>query len=162
LFIVSVETDDWQYEVSGGFSVATFEEDIYALAPTGEGLFRVVLDEGENKKSDVRLGVASLITVFHSGRPQLGFTFGIGVSDGSRVTYYLGPTWRLGNVAGITGGVAFGPVPRLPDGVNVNDIVGDVNLLKTLDDRTGAAFFVCISYSFLGSLDSLKKPFAGQ
>lgn len=162
LFIVSVETDDWHYEVSGGFSLTGHRDKIFALSPVAEGQYRVVEDEGSDKKADARPGVASLLTVFHSRRPQVGFSFGLGVNEGAGATYYLGPTWRFGNVAGLTGGIAFGPVTRLPDGVNVDDMVSDVNLLNTRQTRTARAVFVCISYSFLGSLDTLKKPFAGQ
>jgi hypothetical protein len=162
LFIVSVETDDWNYEISGGFSVTRHRDPLYALQPIGEGQFRVVEDTGEDKRDDARLGVVSLITVFHSRHPNLGGSFGLGINEGANATYYLGATWRFGNVAGLTGGVAWGPVTRLPRGVNVSDVVTDANLLSTRETRQEGALFICVSYSFLGSLDTLKKPFAGQ
>ena len=62
----------------------------------------------------------------------------------------------------VTSGVAIGPVTRLPDGVNLGDTVTDVNILKTRVTRHTATWFVSFSYSFLRSLDVLKKPFAGQ
>ena len=163
--LVFVETDDWNFELSGAFTVSGLQDPIWSLQAQGGGNYKVVAitDTATDKKLDpVRLGVASFVSVFHSSRPRVGITFGLGIDEGKRPTYYAGPTIRLGKVAGITGGVALGSVKRLPNSISEGGIVTDVNALNDLPTRTATAWFFALSYSFLGSSDKLKAPFAGQ
>lgn len=163
--LVFVDTDDWNYEVAGAFTVSGLQDPIWSLQSQGGGSYKIVgfVDTATDKKSDpVRLGVASFITAYHSAYPHLGITFGIGIDEGKRPTYYPGLTLRMGKAAGLTGGVALGAVRRLPNSLSEGATVTDVNALSDLPTRTAVSWFFGFSYSFLGSADKLKPPFAGQ
>ena len=165
LIMVHVATEDWQVEFGGAFPVAWFKSPQYALAPLGDGNLRVIRDDGtdEDPKTDpFRLGGAAFVTTYHEKRPHVGLTFGLGVDDETSATYFFGGTLRLGKQAGLTAGLALGSVSRLPSGVNVGDTTTNPNLLADDPQRTTTAFFVALSYSFLGSANTLKAPFAGQ
>lgn len=163
-FIVYVDTPGWNLDFAGAFTVSGLRDPVFALSPAGDNTFRVIRDNGERdnaKESAVRLGVAAFINVYRDGW-NLGPSFGFGIGEGQDPTYYFGATWRLGNVAGITGGVAIGGVTTLPPGIKVDDVVTDPNTLTKPSSRVAAAAFVSVSFQFLGSDAPLKKPFAGE
>jgi hypothetical protein len=89
-------------------------------------------------------------------------SFGLGLNQTGRGTYYTGLSLRLGSKAAITGGAAWGHVERLPTGVTTTAPVTDPNVLTNLPTQLTGKAFIAFSYGFLGSRDQLSKPFAGE
>ena len=169
--LISVTTNEWEHEFAGAYTVSAFRDPVYFVetsevtggaspdtAPAG-----TVIAEDTDARDLVRLGVGAFTHLYNTRRPRVAWTFGLGTADGKRVTYYLGLSYRLGNRGAITGGLALGPLARLPDGVVTGSTVTDANLLSNLSTRVTARGFMAVSYSFLNSsADRLRKPFLGD
>lgn len=161
-FIVSVQTVNWQYEVSGGFTINKLSSPVFGLRPRqgDSGMMEVFRDE--EKEDNVRLGVAGFIHVYHDRYPWLVPTFGLGINEGNTPTYYTGMSWRLGKAAALTAGAAWGSVDTLPAGTQLGPVT-DANVLNNLQSRTDAGFFFALSYTFLNpGIDFFEKPIKGE
>jgi hypothetical protein len=163
-FIIAVRTQKWSYEFAGAFTVNQLTDPVFALETRStNGVEQQFLIEDEQARDTVKLGIGAFIHVFHDRLPWVAGTFGIGINSDSKATYYLGPTFRLSDAAGLTAGVVFGPIARLPAGTAVGQPAPDANVLNNLGTKIDKQFFVAVSYTFLGdrSEEQLSKPFAG-
>jgi len=169
--VISVESKTVDFTFAGGFSVSELTDRRYAVARKevgGEGLDFAVRDR--DAEDDYKLGLTAMVHGRHvRWWPWLAASFGLGVGSSSEVSYFVGPSLRLGDQGFLTIGYQFGPAKRLPNGVRETDLgspdpdraLADPNVLNDLPTKTEGALFVSFSYSFLGSgLDAFKKPFA--
>jgi hypothetical protein len=158
--LISVRDITWDISFTGGFTVSSLTNPVFAIETDPDGTTKRVIEDSE-KKDAVNLGIGAFVHVFHQRLPWLAPAFGLGIRSDSKTEYFLGGAVRLSDKAAINAGVAFGPVTRLPAGVDPDDAVTDDNLLTTLPTRTAPGFFVALSYSFLNARSHLDKPFAG-
>jgi hypothetical protein len=163
---VFVKTMQWSYEFAGAFTISDLTDPVFALKdpavpdPNKPNEQIVVRDRGAEDESS--LGIAAFIHVFHERWPHAALTFGLGISEGSETSYFLGPSWKIGDKAALTLGYVWGSTARLPSGVSVGDRVDDSNLLNNLGTRVDNAVFLGLSYSFIDPGDRFRKPFAGS
>jgi hypothetical protein len=162
LLFVSVGRRGYDYDISGAFTISDLTDPVYSLQEESNGETPIVVVERDQAaEDDFRLGFAGFINLFHQKFPSFAGTFGLGISEGSEVNFFLGPSWRLGGKAYLTAGWNWGSVRRLPSGVSEGDVVSNANLLTELPTRTDSALFVAVSYIFLSPGEAfLKKPFA--
>jgi hypothetical protein len=162
VLVIHVRATGWALDVGGGFTVDGLVSPRYALqtrsAEGGDATF-VVRDADSDDAAN--LGLATFIHAYHHKVPALALSFGLGLGESSRATYFTGISIRLSGKAALTGGVAWGHVDRLPAGVTLATPVTNQNILSDLPTRVGAKPFVALSYGFLGSREGLGKPFAG-
>lgn len=165
---ISVRTEEWRIGFAGGFTANGLVDPPYALRSftTGAGdaaVTRYVLVEQESRKDEVGRSVVSFVHVHHSKVPLLGLSFGLGVEPDRGGDYYAGPSLLFGDRAALTVGAVLGQVRSPPAGRAVDDTLDDANALANLGRRRIAAWFVGLSYRFLGGgQDDLRKPFLGQ
>jgi hypothetical protein len=166
LLTISVNSPGWTYEMSGGGVVSQLTNPVFALETRpvegeggGEEMFVVRNHEAED---DAALGFAGFVHVFHAKHPRVAGTFGLGLNEGNEeLSFFIGPSWRLGGKGYLTAGWNWGPVQRLPNGLSFDRPVTDTNLLSNLPTRTDGKFFFGFSFSFLSpGKDFFKKPFA--
>jgi len=166
LLTVTVDSPGWTYELSGGGVISQLTNPVFSLETRpvegdegGEQMFVVRDLEAED---DNALGFAGFVHVFHPKLPQLAGTFGLGLNEGNdELSFFIGPSWRLGGKGYLTAGWNWGPVERLPNGLSFEKPVTDTNLLSNLPKRTDGKFFFGFSFSFLSpGRDFFKKPFA--
>ena len=162
MLFISTGKRGFDWELSGAFTISDLTDKVFSLregAVDGESVMLVERDA--QAEDDYRLGFAGLINVFHHRHPLFAGSFGLGINENSDVSFFIGPSWRLGGSAFLTAGWNWGPVTRLPSGTREGDPVTDANLLADLPKKTDSAFFVAVSYSFLSPGEGLfKKPFA--
>lgn len=151
---VTVESPSpFRLELSGGFTSSFLTDRVYGLRVQDAGAtpttYRVYEDPAA--RDTARLGVAAMIHVSDKRllRGSLAGTFGLGVSDGSQVDYFFGLSLRAVGQFFVTAGLHLGQVARLPNGVTVDSVVTDPNVLSNLPKRTSGAFFFGVSYAFL-------------
>lgn len=159
--IITVEQLQWDTQMSGAFTVSGLRDRVYSIETATENNQQVhYVREDRSAEDRSRLGTGAFIHVFHTRLPWLGGTFGIGINDTSRTTYFAGPAFRFGDKAAVTVGLAAGSVSRLPAGVTVNTPVADANVINNLGSRVAYNWFVGFSFSFLSARSALEKPFA--
>jgi hypothetical protein len=162
VLVVHVRDTGWALEVGGGFTVDGLVSPRYAFETrTENGVPATFVTRDEAADDAATLGLATFVHAFHHKVPVLALSFGLGLSESSRATYYTGLSVRLSSKAALTGGLAWGNVDRLPPGVTSQTPVTDRNILNDLPTRVGVKPFIAFSYGFLGSKDRLAKPFAG-
>ena len=150
----------WQYEFAGGFTTSKLTDPEYGSMPCEHDAAQQCVFRDGDKESDARLGFAGFVHMSHSKSPNAALSFGLGINDSTGVSFFLGPSWRLGGKAFVTLGVNLGQIERLPTGVEVGKPISDPNLLNNPGSRTGAAAFLGFSYTFIGGTkDALEKPF---
>jgi hypothetical protein len=160
-FILTVPTSEWDSEYAGAFTISRLTDPIFALETrTEDGVEKRFVVRDKSAEDDASLGIAAFANVFHTSRPSLAFTFGLGIDERNETTYYLGPSWRFGKKGALTAGVAFGSVKRLPAGVRFDTPVTDQNILNNLGSRIKPEFFIGATLSFLNPGNALQKPFA--
>ncbi len=165
VFTIRVETHKWNIGFGGGFTVSTLTSPAYGVetrvnADASEDL---IVRREEHRESEVSLGVASLVHVWHSRHPWLAASFGLGLQSDTGASYYFGPSWRMGNKGALTAGVVFGNVDTLPSGTQEGQVLNDSNALNNLGSKIQSGFFVGFSYGFLGNDgEHLQKPFATE
>jgi hypothetical protein len=160
--VISVTTLQWDIAMAGAFTVSGLRDHVYSLQTrTVDGKSEQYVAEDTSKEDRSRLGTGAFIHVYHSALPWLGGTFGLGINDASRTTYFAGPSIRFGDKAALSFGVAAGSVNRLPGGISVGKTVTDGNVLSNLGNRINYNYFVAFSFSFLDARGFLEKPFAG-
>jgi hypothetical protein len=159
--MIFVETSDIEVAFGGGFTVSSLTDKVYA-ARTDPNTGNDVVVRDQAAEDDFALGVAALIHVYGNTWPKWvpAISFGLGVSESSTASYYIGPFWRIGKQAFIGGGIVFGSVDRLPSGVQEGDVITDPNLLARTDSKIDSAAFFGLSYTFLGGgQQAFQKPF---
>jgi hypothetical protein len=159
--VVSVKEEQFQYEFSGAFSISSLVDSQYAATKaTVDGKEVLAVTRDRAAEDERRLGLGAFIHVFHDKAPWVAATFGLGVASDNKVTYFLGPSIRLGKAMAVTAGPVWGAVTRLPTGVSEGSVIADANALKDLPTRTGRGWFVGFSYTFLQARQTIEKPFA--
>jgi hypothetical protein len=174
--VIAVRTSEWKAMFGGGFSVSSLvgrafglrDSTITAATESAEAVTQTQLVRDKHREDQAGYGAATFIHLYHTKRPSLGISFGLGLTlnESSSAAYYFGPSFRFGNKGALTVGGMVGPVKTLPPGLREDDVVTDnttvSNALNALPSRTGRGFFVSLSYAFLGGgVDALNKPFAG-
>jgi len=160
--IISVNTQKWRFSFSGAFTITGLTDPVYVgREVTQNGETYEVVDEEYSAQDEVALGVGAFAHVYHPTFP-IGGAFGLGVTQQSITTYYLGLSYSLGEIVHLTAGPVFGPVARLPTGVSLGDSISSANDLSDLDTKIDVSWFVGITFGFLGSDEAFKKPFAGS
>ena len=173
--VIAVRTSAYQASFGGGFTWVRLKSPLYAIrdsAITASGTTpastQSKLVRDADREDDGSYGVATLVHLYHTNTPDWAISFGLGLSlnDLTKTTYYFGPSRRFGDRGALTVGAAYGPVRTLPVGMRENDVVTDkttlANSLLNPPTRNAGAFFIGMSYSFLGTgVEALNKPFAG-
>jgi hypothetical protein len=159
--IISAPKMTWDLAFSGGFTLSNLASPHYYLRPDPTQAGKSIVQEDPSKNDDANLGIATWVHVYHHRLPSLAGTFGLGIRDSNKTEYYLGGGLRMSDKASINGGVVFGPVSRLKDGINIGDSVTDPNVLNDLPTMTKRGFFIGLSYSFIDVRGKLQQPFAG-
>ncbi len=169
--VIRVTTRQWHQWVAGAFTGSSLSDRQFSLYErTVDGQTLSFVEEDKDAEDEAKLGLAALIHLYHSSwkKVPLAVTFGLGIGDDNRTSYFLGPSWRLGDKGAITVGAVWGSVSRLPTGVSVcgrsesscaSTLAVDANALNQLGSRTEQGWFVALSYSFLDVADLLQKPF---
>lgn len=163
---VEVTTSEWRVGFGGGFTASGLVDPAYGIstqivtAENGAQATEMRVVREEDREDDLRLGVASMVHAWHTRAPWIALSFGLGLNEDRGQDYFIGPTWRLGDVANISLGLVAGRVHRLPAGINDGQVVTDPNILSDLGTRIGWNGFLSISYTFLGTRDALTRPFA--
>ncbi len=138
----------WDLALTGGFSMSGLTDPVWALEAVAGRPTRVLLRE-RNEESTVSVGLGMFAQVYHDRLSWIApLSFGIGLRNDGRATFYLGPALRFGPHASLTGGVAIGPVAALPAGVLEEQPVGDPNFLRNLGSRTTRSWFAGVTYTF--------------
>jgi hypothetical protein len=163
--IVYVDQRRWALDFSGGFTAGFVTDPIFEIKrnddPNDPNTLKVV--EKEDAKDLARLGLAAFIHVRHKRFvPWLAGTFGIGMNESNRTTYYLGLSLRASDLASLTFGGTLTSVNRLPNGIGPGDSVTDANALSNLPTRIKGGFFLGASFKFLGTSEPFRKELAGQ
>lgn len=164
---ISVEPYEWSLALTGAFTVDGLTDPVFFLEPATrpgapgepdrEG-FTAGQDRG--KEDDFTLGLASMIHLFHSNPAfarvffddvsWVPVSFGIAVAgEDSAAKYFVGTSLKAGSKFYLTVGAAFGPVHRLPNGVDGNSFLTDANALNSLPSRRVVRPFLALSYSFI-------------
>ncbi|HEX5724977.1 MAG TPA: Ig-like domain-containing protein, partial [Longimicrobiaceae bacterium] len=167
---IAVKTAEWNIGFGGGFNASGLVDPAYGVeevevpaAGTTPARTESRLRREEEREDAANLALSSLAHVWHSNRPWVALSFGLGVDRGRGAEYYFGPSLRFGDKATLTTGVALGRVRTLPSGVELGDAIDDPNILNNLGNRTRVGWFVGMSYSFAGTGQSaLAQPFLGE
>lgn len=159
---IPVETLEWANEVAGAFTVSDLTDPSYSLqARQVDGEEQMFIVRDRDAEDNTKLGIGAFVHLYHTRVRPLALSFGIGINEDNKTTYFLGPSWRWGGQGALTAGVAFGSIARLPSGARENERATDTNVLNQLGSRTVNRVFISFSYSFLGNFrDRLEKPFA--
>ncbi len=153
-------------EFAGAFTTSFLTDPVYSLKPkTGSQPATYTIAEDADARDAARLGVAGMIHVFFprstswAGKTVVP-TFGLGVSTGGQVDYFLGLSWRAYGQFFLSAGAHLGQIARLPNGLAVNAEVSDANALSNLPKRTTGSFFFALSYAFLNpGQETFTRPF---
>ena len=163
-FVVSVDQDDWNVSFEGGFTFSGLTSPVYSVVPGVNGGPKQLIEEPD-KRDEVRLGAASFVQVFHDRLEwkgmKLSLAFGLGINGDNRAEYLLGGAVKFGDKASLIGGLAWGSVARLPNGVALGPVTDD-NVISNLGSQSVRSWFFGLSYSFVSTeaKGKLSKPFA--
>lgn len=160
---IAIQPREWDYEVSGGFTVSRLRDPRYGLqsrevTEDGRTVAKSFVVEDKSARDDARLGAGAFIHVFNTRHPALAASFGLGINQENTASYFVGGSWRMGKAGALTVGYNWGSVDRLPAGTDLEKPV-DPNFLSTLGKRVDGAVFIAWSYGFLGDRSLLEKPF---
>jgi hypothetical protein len=150
-------TIGWDTDFAGGFTVSKLTNPVYEVRTIGA---TSTVARNEGAEDAVALGLAAFVHVYHGKLPWLAATFGLGVTNQSEASYFLGPSWRFSDKGALTAGYCWGSVDRLPSGVHEGDVVTDPNVLASLGSQVRGAGFFAISFKFITVGDLFQKPFA--
>ena len=160
--IVFTPQEDWDLSFSGAFTLSSLSNPMYYLRAHPDDATKKQVQEDPDKSDAVNLGIGAFVHLFHQRHPWLAGSFGLGIREGNKMEYFLGGGLRASDKATINAGVVFGPVSRLPNGVDTTRPVSDDNVLNDLPTRIQRGFFVGISYSFIDVRNRFQAPFAGS
>jgi hypothetical protein len=156
-WLIPVQTMQWETAIAGAFTVSGLTNPVFDVRDDG-GSSRVT--RNRSGEDNAGLGLAGFVHVFHGRRPELAGTFGLGVTNQSKTSYFTGLSWRWGDRGALTAGYMWGSVERLPSGVREGDVVTDPNVLANPGTRIDGAAFLAVSFSFINVGDLFQKPFA--
>jgi hypothetical protein len=173
--LIEVENLGWTLGFAGAFTADRLVDPVYFLEPgTGKvnGTDTAGFNVRQNKSANdtAVLGTAAMVHLYHSDPnryPLLGgnwapVTFGLAVGSESKTKYYLGTSLRYDTHLYLTGGIAFGPIKRLPNSLDTgaHSFTTSATALDNLPTRNKAALFFSVSYTFLGNnLQGANGPF---
>ena len=159
---IPVETHEWKYEFAGAFVGNRLRDHVYYASKEAQAdgtTADIVRELADEERDWAKLGTAAFV---HTTPPSwpVSLSFGLGIADGNKPTYFLGPGLRLGDQGFLSAGIAVGAVNRLPANLKIGDPLTDSNALTALRPRNTPAAFVALAFSFLSAKDRLVKPFA--
>lgn len=138
----------WDLALTGGFVASGLVDPIWALGTVTGQPTRVVV-RATDRENSVNLGVAMFAQVYHDRYAWAApLSFGVGIREDSRATFYFGSALRFGQHASFTAGVAVGAIAALPAGVVEGRPVADTNVLSNLVTRTTSSWFAGVTYTF--------------
>jgi hypothetical protein len=138
----------WDLALTGGFVASGLADPIWALGTVTGQPTRVVV-RATDRENSVNLGVAMFAQVYHDRFAWVApLSFGVGIREDSRATFYFGSALRFGPHASFTAGVAVGSIAALPAGVVEGRPVTDTNVLSNLVTRTAHSWFAGVTYTF--------------
>lgn len=159
--MIAVTSEQFNFEFAGAFTINNLADPQYALeSRMVDGQTKTFVVGDESAEDSARLGLGAFVHVFHHRLPWLAATFGIGIAESNRTSYFAGPSLRLGKAMAITAGPVWGSVKRLPSGVRVDSEVRNENALNDLPMQVKRGWFFGVSYSFLQARQGIEKPFA--
>ena len=168
-FFVVVDTSNWDVDFSGGFTLTDLTTPVFTTRKQRlmDGTIQDVIYQDRDAEDKYSLGLAGMVHLVHKNYPSWAGTFGLSITESGDTSYMFGPSVRLGDKATLTAGVMAGKVDRLPNGLQVGDVLTDANGLTNLGQKTETGFFLAISYSFMGEIgqgffDQQFKPVQGQ
>jgi hypothetical protein len=173
--IIEVENLGWTLGFAGGFTADRLIDPVYFLEP-GTGKVNGADTAGFNVRKNnsandtAVLGTAAMIHLYHTDPDRYPFlggnwvpvTFGLGVGSESKTKYYFGTSLRYDTHLYLTGGIALGPIKRLPNSLDTgaHSFTTSATALDNLPTRSKAALFFSVSYTFLGkNLQGANGPF---
>jgi hypothetical protein len=178
-FDIPVETLAWSLGFAGAFTGDGIPQRVYFLEKGTKRIDNVDTSGffvRQNKSAEDRaaLSTAAMIHLFHSDPDKYsllrGFanwapvSFGLAVGSDSKAKYLLGSSLRFDDHLYLTAGLALGPSPRLPNSLDLrgNNFTTEATALDSLPSRTGAGWFIGVSYTFLGKnlANRFSAPFA--
>jgi hypothetical protein len=165
-WIIPVITAHWAVDFSGAFTVDALGNTSYYLEPAVRNNESGYFVRKNVNSSKLGLGTAAMVHLYfnknNSKLKVIPITFGIGVSTGSDIRYYIGPSLRFGGAAYLTIGAVLGDVDRPPVSTPVNSFVTDPNALTNVSKKKKFQLFLGFSYSFINSnaQERLQQPFA--
>jgi hypothetical protein len=161
--LISVSTRSWALAFGGGYSISSLVDHVYAVHDTMvDGAAQKVVARENDHQDWVRPGTATFIHAYPSNWTNWALTFGLGVGESASASYFLGPSYRFGDVGAVTFGAVIGPQKDLPAGTRVGQVTTDPNAIGNLVSRTRVGLFMAASYSFLSSGQSdFQKPVKG-
>jgi hypothetical protein len=163
--VVQVNESPWHFDFAGGFTFSFLTDQKFGVDSNN------VVYRNKSAEDLANLGFAAFLHTYNDRwkipiLDKLDLTFvpislGLGITTGSKVSYFFGPSLKLGK-AFLTLGWNIGPTQSLPAGINEGSQVTDANALNNMGTRTGGGFFFALSYTFLGSSAQtiFQKPFA--
>jgi hypothetical protein len=160
--VIFTPQEDWDLSFSGAFTLSSLSNPMYYLRAHPDDATKKQVQEDTGKSDAVNLGIGAFVHLFHQRHPWAAGTFGLGIREGNKMEYFLGGGLRASDKATINAGIVFGPVNRLPNGVDTTRPVSDDNVLNDLPTRIARGFFVGISYSFIDVRNKFQTPFAGS
>jgi len=165
--LISVEHTGWTYGIAGAFTGSHVTNHEFAIVPNDStpATDDTIVIRNKDGEDSVALGAAAMIHLYN---PDLSgwisnwaISFGLGISEGNKVSYFLGPSYRFGKQAFMTIGVNIGSIDTLPAGQRVGVAPETENVLNNLGSKTEGGLFLSISYSFLNPGEgAFKGPFA--
>jgi hypothetical protein len=159
---IAVTTKQWQIGFGSGFTISGLRDPAFGVAHDTARNVDTLTSEHDRRDRASR-GLAAFVHVWHPDYDWAALSFGLGVDQGRGTGYFVGPSIRFGDKLTLTAGPVWGSVKTAPSGMKVGSVVKDPNVLNQLGQRTDMAFFVGLSYAFIGgSEDALKKPFASS
>lgn len=161
---IFVETMSWEIDIAGAFTVSDLTNPVYAVQSGDDGMGGTIntVIRDTAAEDEASLGLAAMIHLYNSRRPQYALSFGLGISENSNTTYYVGPSYRFGKRAAVTLGYAWGSVDRLPSGLSEGNPISDANALNNLGTRIDSGVFLSLSYGFLDVRNRIQQPFANE
>jgi uncharacterized membrane protein YgcG len=159
--VINVAQRKWNYEIAGAFTTSLLTDPKFGIVTRKDPADNmdksfVVRDRGTEDKA--RLGVGAFIHLYHTNLPWLAGTFGLGINQSNKTTYFTGLSYRFSDTAAATVGYSWGSVDRLPPGTDTSKPVS-ANLLSNLGSQVKGDWFFGISYKFINPGDRFEKPF---
>jgi len=149
----------WQVDMAGALIATNLADEQYAAVPTGPGATTTVLRREQDREDKGSAGLAAFIHAYNRGSKTewLALSAGIGMGTGSDLTFFAGPSVRLGDVAAISIGAAWGQIRGRPRGLRVGDPVTDPNVVQEPPMRRALGAYLAFTYAFLKPPDSAIK-----
>lgn len=163
---VVLSTPSSYVEFAGGVTLSQLTDPRFALAtnPAGSGAPQVIVEDRQAEDSS-KVGFAGFIHVHDPNCDgwacrHLAASLGFGITNDSKVSVFVGPSFRLAGKWFVTAGYNWGAIDRLPTGDHVGQPPQGSSDLSNLKSRTSRAFFFSFSYAFLNPGSSFfQKPF---